>query len=84
MFIEGMVMNASKEERDLTSKDGSKRHSVIFHVLLTLGEVGKDFEVCNVRAYDADWPLPEIGKKWKTPRVRRYENFDGNVADVSV
>lgn len=82
MIIEGVVMNASEEERELAGKDGQKRKAKISHVLLSVGEVGKEFEVVNLRAYDAVWKLPEVGKKWKTPRIKRYENLDGNVADV--
>lgn len=84
MILEGVVMNASVESRDLTDKNGKTRNSKISHVLLSCGEVGKDFEIVNLRCYDATWPLPEVGKKWRTPRVKQYENFDGNVADVSV
>lgn len=84
MVIKGMVMNASEEERELTGKDGTKRRAKVSHVLLSVGEVGKDFEIVNLRAYDADWKLPAIGKEWTTPRIKRYENFDGNVADVSI
>lgn len=84
MVIKGMVMNASEEERELTGKDGSKRRAKISHVLLSVGEVGKDFEVVNIRSYDAEWKLPVVGKEWTTPRVKRYENFDGNVADALI
>lgn len=84
MVIKGQVLNASLEERDLTSKDGTKRRSKISHVLLNVPMPGGTIEIVNLRAYDADWALPQIGKEWTTPRVRRYECFDGQVADVSV
>lgn len=84
MTITGNVMNASIEERDLVGKDGVKKHSKISHVLMSVGEVGKAFEVVNLRAYDADFQLPKIGEKWTSPRVRKYENFDGQVAEVMV
>lgn len=83
MTITGNVMNASTEERELSGKDGTKRKSVISHVLLSVGEVGKDFEIVNIRSYDASWKLPSVGKPWTTPPIRRYENFDGQVADVT-
>ena len=84
MTLTGDVINASIEERELTGKDGAKRKSKISHVLLMAGK-GETTEIINIRAYDADWPLPAIGTKgWITPRIRRYENFDGQVADVSV
>lgn len=84
MKIKGQVMNASEEMRELSAKDGTKRMSKVSHVLLSCGDIGKDFEIVNVRCYDAKWSLPEIGKPWTTPSVRRYENFDGQVADVTV
>ena len=84
MKLSGQVMNASVEDRELTSKDGVRRMSKVSHVLMSCGEVGKEFEIVNVRCYDAKWPLPAIGKSWTTPPVRRYENFDGQVADVTV
>lgn len=84
MTITGNVLNSSIEERDLTNKDGLKSHAKISHVLMSTKADGGGVEIVNLRAYDADWPLPEIGKNWTTPRVRRYECFDGQVADVSV
>ena len=92
MKLKGDVLNASIEERELVGKDGTKRNAKISHVLLIVTNVDKDAdgkpvkspEVVNLRAYDADWPLPAIGTKdWETPRVRKYENYDGNVAEVS-
>lgn len=84
MKITGKVMNASVEDRELTGKDGTKRMSRVSHVLLSVGDIGKEFEIVNIRCYDAKWALPEIGKTWTSPSVRRYENFDGQVADVTV
>lgn len=84
MKITGQVMNASEEIRELTGKDGAKRQAKVSHVLLSVGDVGKEFEIVNIRCYDAKWPLPAIGKSWTTPSIRRYENFDGQVADVTV
>lgn len=83
MTIEGEVLNASVEQRDLVGKDGVKRTSRISHVLMSIKQVG-GVEIVNLRSFDADWALPEIGKKWVTPRVKRYECFDGQVADVTV
>lgn len=83
MTLKGKVLNSSKEERDLVGKDGSKRHTVISHVLMqTQSETG--IEIVNVRSYDPEWSLPDIGKDWTTPRIKRYENFDGMIAEVSV
>lgn len=84
MVISGKVLNSSVEERDLTGKDGTKRHAKISHVLLQLKGEGGGLEICNIRSYDATWPLPEQGKDWTTPRIKRYECFDGMIAEVSV
>lgn len=84
MNITGDVMNCSIEERDLTNKDGVKSHAKISHVLLAVKSEGGGTEIVNLRSYDAPWELPKIGSKWTTPRVKRYECFDGQVADVTV
>lgn len=83
MKIEGTVLKASEEDRELTGKDGSKRRAKVAHVLMSVG-VGKDIEIVNLKAYDASWKLPPEGKPWETPPIKRYENFDGTVADVTV
>lgn len=83
MTIQGQVINASIEERELTGKDGTKRKSRISHVLMSVTSKGGAVEIVNLRCYDADWPLPQIGKEWTTPRIRRYECYDGQVADVT-
>lgn len=82
MEITGNVLNSSQEVRELVGKDGTKRTAKINHVLLSVSNASGGVEIVNMRAYDATWELPKIGSKWTTPRVRRYENYDGNVADV--
>lgn len=84
MVLTGDVLNASIEERDMVNKEGVKSHAKISHVLLSVKADNGGIEIVNLRSYDATWLLPEIGKKWTTPRIKRYENFDGQVADVSV
>lgn len=84
MVLTGDVLNASMEERDLVNREGVKSHAKISHVLLSAKADNGGIEIVNLRCYDATWPLPELGKKWTTPRIKRYENFDGQVADVSV
>lgn len=84
MTITGDVMNAHVEERELTSKEGTRQKAKISHVLLSCKGDGNSVEVVNLRSYNAEWTLPEVGKKWTTPRVKKYECFDGLVADVSV
>lgn len=85
MTLKGDVLNSSIEERELVGKDGTKRKAKVSHVLLICNDPKtKQVEVLNIRAYDAEWPLPDVGVKgWETPRVRKYENYDGNVAEVS-
>lgn len=84
MVLKGNVMNASKEKREMTGKDGNRRTAEITHVLLSCGTVGNDFEIVNVRSYDASFALPAVGKEWVTPRVRKYENFDGQIGEALV
>lgn len=84
MVITGDVINASTEERDMVNKEGVKSHARISHVLVSVKQEGGGVEIVNLRAYDASWELPKVGTKWTTPRVKRYECFDGQVADVSV
>lgn len=86
MIMTGQVINVSEETREMTSKDGaSKRTAKIKHVLLMCPGSNGGVEVVNLRAYDQDWDLPKIGdKSWSTPRIRKYECYDGNVAEVMV
>lgn len=83
MEIQGQVLNASIESRELVGKDGTKRTAKISHVLLMVSH-GNQTEIVNLRSFDADWALPKVSEKWTTPRVKRYECFDGQVADVTV
>lgn len=84
MEIKGQVLNASIEERELTRKDGTKVNSKITHVLMSCTSSAGAVEIVNLRSFDATFALPEVGKTWTTPRVKRYECFDGQVADVTV
>lgn len=77
-------MNASREKREMAGKDGKSRIAEISHILLSVGTVGKDFEIVNIRSYDSSFALPAIGKEWTTPRVKKYENFDGQLAEALV
>lgn len=82
MIITGKVQRSLVEERTMTNKEGVKQLSKVSHVVLITD--GDDGEIVNIRAYDAPWSLPDKGTKWTSPRVRRYECFDGMVADVTV
>lgn len=82
MTIKGKVLNASVEDRELTNKDGTKRKARIAHVLLN-SESPDGVEIVNIRSYDPQWTIPAVGKEWTTPRVRRYECFDGMIAEVT-
>ena len=61
MQIEGMVLKATEEERELTDKNGVKRRAKVSHVLMTVG-TGKDIEIVNIKAYDSSWKLPAENK----------------------
>lgn len=84
MVIKGTVINASVEEREMTNKEGKKEKAKISHVVLSCPVDKDQVEIVNLRSYDAEWTLPKKGTEWTTPRVRKYECFDGMVADVSV
>lgn len=84
MVIKGNVINAVVDEREMTNKEGKKEKAKVSHVVLSC-PVDKDrVEIVNLRSYNAEWTLPKIGTEWTTPRIRKYECFDGMVADVSV
>lgn len=83
MQLKGTVLNSSTEEREMVGKDGSKRRSRIAHVLLDFKD-GDSREVVNIRSYDPEWTVPEIGKVWTSPRIKKYENYDGMVGDATV
>lgn len=83
MTIKGTVINTLLEEREMTNKEGKKERAKISHVVLSCQTDKEHVEIVNLRSYDADWPLPKVGTEWTTPRVRKYECFDGMVADVS-
>lgn len=80
MYLIGKVLNQTLENRELTNKEGKKESAKVAHVVL----MQDDGEIANVRSYNPDWTLPEKGAKWTSPRVRKYECFDGMIADVSV
>ena len=84
MEIKGTVINALLEEREMTNKEGKKQNAKISHVVLSVPGVKGSVEIVNLRSYDADWSLPKIGVEWTTPRIKKYECYDGMVADVSV
>lgn len=83
MIVKGTVLNSSIEDREMTDKNGNKRMSKIAHVLLDV-KIGESREVVNIRSYDPKWTLPEIGKVWESPRIKKYENYDGMVGDATV
>ena len=83
MQFKGTVLNSSTEDREMTGKDGNKRKAKIAHVLLDVKD-GESREVVNIRSYDPEWTLPDIGKVWTSPRVKKYENYDGMVGDATV
>lgn len=88
MKLKGKVLNASIETKVLVGKDGLKAEHKIGHILMLVSDDGVT-QALNVRSFDnpdfmLDSQLPEIGKDWTTPPVRKYECYDGNVAEVSI
>lgn len=88
MKIMGQVLNSSFEERELVGKDGTKKMHKIGRVLLLADDDGAK-SVFSVRLFDsAEYyeasKLPAVGTKWTSPRVKKYECFDGQVAEVMV
>lgn len=86
MKLKGQVLRASIEERMLVGKDGMKASHKIAHILLISNE-GGETNVLNCRTFDnplllTDKDLPKIGAEWTTPPVKKYECFDGQVAEV--
>lgn len=84
MEIKGNVLNSSVEDKELVGKDGVRRTSKISHVLMMVGKPGETIEIVNLRGYDVPWALPKGGDVWQSPRIKKYENYDGNVAEVMV
>ena len=83
MTLNGRVVKAFREERELVGKDGIKKHVVVSRVLLMQNT--DDNEMAQVVSYDADFALPKEGTlNWKTPPVKKYENYRGMVAEVIV
>ena len=88
MKLSGTVLNCSFEERELVGKDGLKKSHKIGRVLLLAEDDGSKSAV-SVRLFDSDQytdssKLPAVGSKWTTPRVRKYECYDGQIAEVMV
>lgn len=88
MKISGTVLNCSFDERDLVGKDGVKKMHRIGRVLVLADDDGQKSAV-SVRLFDhADYfdaaKLPAVGTKWTSPRVKKYECYDGQIAEVIV
>lgn len=84
MTIKGTVMNASEETRELVGKDGVKKSAKVTHILMFFkSSTGATF-VYKVRAYDATFTLPAVGKDWESPDIKKYECYDGQVAEVMI
>lgn len=84
MKVEGIVIESQVEQRELVGKDGVKRNAVITSVVLQGEAKDGKREILNCRTYEplgAD--LPKHGDKWVTlRRVKKYENYNGMIAEV--
>lgn len=88
MKITGTVLNTSLERRELVGKDGTKKEHTFARILCLVEEDGSKCAIC-VKTFDhPDYMdksnLPAVGKAWTSPRVRRYECLDGQIAEVNV
>lgn len=88
MKITGTVLNCSFEERDLVGKDGIKKSHKIARILVLAEDDGQKSAV-SVRMFDnADFgeasKLPAVGTKWTSPRYKKYECYDGQIAEVMI
>jgi len=88
MKITGQVLNTSIERRELVGKDGTRKEHTFARILLLVDEDGVK---CAVSVKTFDHPdymdsskLPPVGKTWTSPRVRKYESMDGQIAEVNV
>lgn len=86
MKIRGQIMNASEEMRELVNKDGTKVTKKVYHLLVFLkdpDDKNSPVEVLNIRAYDPRFDLPKVGAlNWESPPIKKYECFNGQVAEV--
>lgn len=76
--FKGKVLKVKEEDLELLSKDGVtkvKRHRVMMSMLVDDG-------VMSIKSYDPTFTIPKAGEMFETPEVRKYENFDGLVAEV--
>ena len=82
MKIKGKVLNAISERRDLLGKDGVKQSRLVSSIVL-LGESEDGIiPVYNCRTYSDDYKLPKIGSDCEILRIKKYECYNGSVAEV--
>lgn len=88
MKIKGQVLNGVVEQRELVGKDGNRAMHTFARVLLLVEEEDGGKCAVNVKMFDnPDYldssKLPAVGKVWVSPRVRKYESYDGQIAEVN-
>lgn len=79
MKIQGKVINQKTEKRQLLNKQTGKiDERMITHIVLML----EDGEIVTARTFDAISVIPETGKVYIIPSVKKYENYNGMTSEV--
>lgn len=79
MKIEGQVVKAVDEVRDFVNKQGVKEAKRIVKIVM----MSKDGEVINAKSYDDTLKdLPKNGSSFVLENIKKYENYQGMVAEV--
>lgn len=84
MKLEGKVLSAVSEEREMLGKDGVKQKRNVSTIVL-IAKVPEDgvTPVYTCRTFDEGFSLPKVGVEYVTPRIKKYECYNGVVADVT-
>lgn len=79
MKIEGKVIKAVDEVRDFVNKQGVKESKRIVKIVM----MSNDGEVINAKSYDDTLKeLPKQGSVFTIESIKKYENYQGMVAEV--
>lgn len=81
MKIEGIILNAFNEEREMLNKQtGRAERASISHLVMQTAEG----EIINARSFrPMKYTEKDRGKTGVIENVRKYENYSGAVADVT-
>lgn len=79
MNIEGKVIKAVDEVRDFVNKQGVKEAKRIVKIVM----MSNDGEVINAKSYDDTLKeLPKNDATFVLENIKKYENYQGMVAEV--